>query len=97
MVLFWNVGGKTHKGVVIGTAAPPKTGDEFAFDGIFLFYLYLYLYLFSFIEETNGFFNNDFRYDSDSEEQSIIFAGSYQMPASFNTPYATSPAVNSLE
>uniref|UniRef100_A0A7S4IRS0 THH1/TOM1/TOM3 domain-containing protein n=1 Tax=Vannella robusta TaxID=1487602 RepID=A0A7S4IRS0_9EUKA len=43
-------------------------------------------------EEPSGFFNNDFRYDSDSDENSILYPSSYATPASFNTPYATSPA-----
>lgn len=38
--------------------------------------------------ENTGFFSNDFRYDSDSDE----LVGLMGTPSSFHTPYATSPA-----
>jgi len=67
--------GKTHKDVVIGSAIPPNGGADD--------------YLTD--EEASGFFNNDFRYDSD--EDNVILPGSYQTPSNFTTPYATSPSI----
>ena len=101
LMLFWNVG-KKYKTVVIGSTTAPRDHDDFVLEGREKNRnprLGVVSYSVSYFEpdsdswdvhtgENTGFFSNDFRYDSDSDE----LVGLMGTPGSYHTPYATSPA-----